>query len=613
MMSKPRNIKSIDDKKSSILTNFKALKYIPRFFKKVYESSPKLFIINIIARLLLSISPLLLLWVGKLIIDQVILDINTQPDNHKLLWQYIAIELGLAIVTDLLSRFVSLTDGLIGDLYANKSSVEIIRKTGEVELSQLEDADFYDKLERARRQTTGRVALLSNSLSQFQDLITIISLITGLIVFEPWLILILFISIIPAFINEIKYSQSSYSLARSWTKERRQLDYLRFTGASDATAKEVKLFNLTDFIADRFADLSHRYYQQTRALGIKKNIFGSIFNMLGIAAYYGAYILIVSNTITGLLSIGELTFLSGSFKNLRNRMQTIFMRFSSISESALYLKDYFDFLDIQPATNTVVKTSIVPTEIKHGFEFIDVHFSYPGMEAEVLKGVNFFLKTGEKMAFVGENGAGKTTLIKLILRFYEPTQGKILLDGVNINEYDQASYQKLFGVIFQDFVKYEFTAGDNIAVGKIEDIDNKEKIIEAAKLSLAEDVIDDLPNSYDQQLGKRFANGKDLSGGQWQKIALARAYMKDAEIVVLDEPTSALDARAEYEAFQRFIGLTKGKTSIIISHRFSTVRMADRILVLKDGQVLELGSHEELIEKNQLYAELFALQAAGYV
>lgn len=604
--------KSIQDKKGNILTNFKALKYIPRFFKKVYESSPSLFVINILARLILSISPLILLWVGKLIIDQVILDINTQPDNHKLLWQYIGIELTVAVFTDLLSRFVSLTDGLIGDLYANKSSVEIIKKTGEVELSQLEDADFYDKLERARRQTTGRVALLSNVLSQFQDLITIGSLITGLIVFEPWLILILVISIIPAFINEIKYSQSSYSLARSWTKERRELDYLRYTGASDATAKEVKLFNLTDFIADRFANLSNKYYLQTKLLSIRKNIFGSIFNMLGIAAYYGAYILIVSNTISGILTIGELTFLSGSFKNLRNRMQTIFMRFSAISESALYLKDYFDFLDIQPLNNTVIESSIVPKEIKHGFEFVNVHFSYPGMEDEVLKGVNFFLKAGEKMAFVGENGAGKTTLIKLILRFYEPTQGYILLDGVNINEYDQASYQKLFGVIFQDFVKYDFTAGENIAVGKIDEKHNIEKIKKAAQLSLAEEVISELPGKLDQQLGKRFS-GKDLSGGQWQKIALARAYMKDAEIVILDEPTSALDARAEYEAFQRFIGLTKGKTSIIISHRFSTVRMADRILVLKDGRVLELGSHEELITKNNLYAELFALQAAGYV
>jgi ATP-binding cassette subfamily B protein len=507
---------------------------------------------------------------------------------------------------------VTLTDGLIGDLYANKSSVDIIKKTGEVELSQLEDPDFYDKLERARRQTTSRVGLLSNVLSQMQDLITVISLITGLIVFEPWLILILFLSIIPAFLNEIKYSQSSYSLARSWTKERRELDYLRYTGASDKTAKEVKLFNLTDFIANRFKELSHRYYIETRDLNIKKNIFGGFFNVLGIGAYYGAYILIIANTIAGLLTIGELTFLSGSFKSLRNSMQTIFMRFSRIAESALYLKDYFDFLDIQPKIAKKEHYLTIPKEIKDGFEFKNVHFSYPDSNHEVLKGVSFFLKAGEKMAFVGENGAGKTTLIKLILRFYDLTDGEILLDGVNINEYDKVEYQKLFGVIFQDFVRYDFSAGENIAVGKIEAIDDKDRIKKAAELSLAEEVIASLPQNYDQQLGKRFSNGQDLSGGQWQKIALARAYMKDSEIVILDEPTSALDARAEYEAFQRFIGLTKGKTSIIISHRFSTVRMADRILVLKDGKVLELGSHEELMASDQLYAELFNLQAEGY-
>jgi ATP-binding cassette subfamily B protein len=604
--------KSIQDQKTNYLSNMKALVYIPRFFKKVYESSPKLFVVNLIARLILSISPILMLWVGKLIIDQVIAYISTKPESHALLWKYIAIELGLAIGTDLLNRFVTLTDGLIGDLYANKSSVDIIKKTGEVELSQLEDPDFYDKLERARRQTTSRVGLLSNVLSQMQDLITVISLITGLIVFEPWLILILFLSIIPAFLNEIKYSQSSYSLARSWTKERRELDYLRYTGASDKTAKEVKLFNLTDFIANRFKELSHRYYIETRDLNIKKNIFGGFFNVLGIGAYYGAYILIIANTIAGLLTIGELTFLSGSFKSLRNSMQTIFMRFSRIAESALYLKDYFDFLDIQPKIAKKEHYLTIPKEIKDGFEFKNVHFSYPDSNHEVLKGVSFFLKAGEKMAFVGENGAGKTTLIKLILRFYDLTDGEILLDGVNINEYDKVEYQKLFGVIFQDFVRYDFSAGENIAVGKIEAIDDKDRIKKAAELSLAEEVIASLPQNYDQQLGKRFSNGQDLSGGQWQKIALARAYMKDSEIVILDEPTSALDARAEYEAFQRFIGLTKGKTSIIISHRFSTVRMADRILVLKDGKVLELGSHEELMASDQLYAELFNLQAEGY-
>jgi ATP-binding cassette subfamily B protein len=610
MVRKPRSIH--DQKSTNWKQSFTALRYIPRFFKKVYEASPKLFVYNLFARLVISVSPIAMLWVGKLIVDEVVNLVNKDISDSTQLWWYVGIELGLTIFTDLLNRSIQLTDGLIGDLYANKSSVEIIQKTGEVELEQLEDPEFYDKLERARRQTTSRVTLMSNVLSQFQDLITIVSLITGLIVFEPWLIVLLVFSIIPAFLNEIKYSRSTYSLARGWTTERRELDYLRYTGASDKTAKEIKLFNLSDFIADRFDKLSHRYYLETKKLNIKKNIWGGIFNILGVLAYYGAYILIIARTIAGVISIGELTFLSGSFRGLRMRMQGMFTRFSRISESALYLKDYFDFLDIEKLGVAANMLRPIPTEIKEGFEFVNVHFSYPQADTEVLKGINFKMKVGEKMAFVGENGAGKTTLIKLILRFYEPTKGKILLDGIDIRNFDKVAYQKLFGVIFQDFVKYDFTAGENIAVGNIEQKHNIDRIEKAAELSLAEEVIDILPKGFDQRLGKRFKEGQELSGGQWQKIALARAYMKDSEVVILDEPTSALDARAEYEAFQRFIGLTKGKTSIIISHRFSTVRMADRILVLKDGQVLELGTHEELLASGDLYAELFNLQAEGY-
>lgn len=609
MISKTR---SIHDKVTNWKDSITALQYIPRFFTKVYKVNPILFILNSSARIVLSIMPILMLWIGKIIIDEVIELINTTNGDQKYLWTMVAIEFGLAVITDVLNRGINLSDSLIGDLYANKSSVEIIKKTGEVELEQLEDPDFYDKLERARRQTTSRVGLMSNVLSQIQDIITVISLIGGLIFFEPWLVLLLFFSIIPAFLNEVKFSRYTYSLARGWTKERRELDYLRYTGASDKTAKEIKLFHLSDFIANRFDVLSHKYYEQTRKLTIRKNVLGGLFNILGVIAYYAAYILILIRTLTSILSIGELTFLSGSFRGLRTRMQNIFMRFSRISESALYLKDYFDFLDIESTIKTKKQSRPLPIKIKKGFEFIDLHFRYPRSDVDVLKGVSFELNFGDTIALVGENGAGKTTLIKLILRFYEPTKGKILLDGIDIREFDKLEYQKLFGVIFQDFVKYDFTAGENIAVGKIEAIDDEERIQKAAELSLADDVINPLPLKYKQQLGKRFNNGKDLSGGQWQKIALARAYMKDAEIVILDEPTSSLDARAEFEAFQRFIGLTKGKTAVIISHRFSTVRIADKILVLKDGKVLETGSHEDLLSANNLYAELFKLQAAGY-
>ena len=311
------------------------------------------------------------------------------------------------------------------------------------------------------------------------------------------------------------------------------------------------------------------------------------------------------------ITVGELTFLSASFNRLRNSLQSFFTNFTQITQRALYLKDYFDFIDLEipDAQKSFLE---LPQAITQGFELVNVHFGYPESEYEVLKGVSFKLKAGEKMAFVGENGAGKTTLIKLMLRFYEPTQGQILLDGVNINRYDKADYQQMFGVIFQDFFRYEFTLRENIAVGAIDAVTNDHRIGQAAELSLASEVIDALEEGVETQLGKRFKKGQELSGGQWQKVALARAYMKDAKVMILDEPTAALDAKAEYEVFERFIDLTKGKTSIIISHRFSTVRMADRILVLKHGKILELGTHDELMETPKLYAELFELQAQGY-
>jgi ATP-binding cassette subfamily B protein len=553
-----------------------------------------------------------MLWVGKLIIDEVVLQVDFSEKNFTELWFLLGLEFGLAVISNLFSRIISLTDGLLGDLYANKSSVELIQKSAKLELAQLEDSVFYDKLERARRQTTNRISLMSNVLSQGQDIITVISLITGLIVFEPWLIVLLFIAIIPSFINEIKFSRTSYSLQRSWTPERRELDYLRFIGASDQTAKEVKLFGLANYISTKFAEVAHRYYLANRKLSIQRSLWGSLFNIIGDVAYYWAYLVIIMQTVSGIITIGAMTFLSGSFSRLRGQLQTIFSRFSRITESAMYLQDYFDFIDIETEEDRTEVFQKIPEKIQTGFSFENVSFKYPESEKFVLKNITFSLKKGEKLALVGENGAGKTTLVKLLLRMYEPDEGRILLDGKDIRNYPKSEYQQLFGAIFQDFVKYYFTAGENIGIGYVKEIENRPRVEISAEKSLADKVIADLPENYNQRLGKRFNDGKDLSGGQWQKIALGRAYMKDAEIIVLDEPTAALDARAEYEAFERFVELTKGKTSVIISHRFSTVRMAERILVLKNGTILELGSHEDLLANEGLYAELFELQAKGY-
>ena len=605
-------LKSITEKdKTNLKDSFKALRSIPRFFKEIWKTSPKLFFMNVLSRLFNAFTPVIILWIGKLIIDEIILQISLEDKDFTLLWRYVLIEFALAVITDLLSRLTNLTDGLLGDLYSNMSSEKIIRKTNELTIEQLEDPEFYDKLERARTQTSSRVDLMSNALSQGESIISIITLIAGLIYFEPFLILMLVLSIIPSFINEVKFSSHRYSLARSWTSERRELDYLRFIGANNQTAKEIKLFGLTDFIAKRFSKLSYSYYKLNKNLSVRQSIYGFIFNLLGVVSYYGAYVFIILRVLNGFITLGELTFLSGSFNRLRNNLQGFFTRFTRISESALYLQDYFDFIDINVDTSAKQKASL-PKNIKEGFEIKDVSFAYAGSEQYVLKDINFKIKAGEKMAFVGQNGAGKTTLIKLILRFYEPSKGEILLDGVNINTFDVHEYRKRFGVIFQDFFKYEFTLRENIAVGNISELENDEMINYAANKSLADQVTKVMREGLEQQLGRRFAKGQELSGGQWQKVALARAYMKDADVMILDEPTSALDAQAEYDVFERFIALTKGKTSIIISHRFSTVRMADRILVLQNGNVLEMGTHEELLQHPKLYSELFKLQAAGY-
>lgn len=605
----PKSLK--DDDKISFRKSFSALVYIPRFFKEIWRTNKKRFLLSATCRLIGALLPVIILWVGKIIIDEIILQSKLEVSDLTRLWTYVGIEFGLVLLSDLTSRAISLTDNLLGDAYSIESSVRIIKKTNQIDISLLEDSEFYDKLERARTQTAGRVGLMSNALSEVQGLISIMTLVAGLIYFEPYLIILLVLSIIPSFINEIWFSQQQYSLARGWTAERRELDYLRYIGANNQTAKEIKLFGLTDFIVDRFKNLSNEYFELNKKLAIKRSALGFLFNVLGTLSYYGAYIFIIYRVISGVITLGELTFLSGAFNRLTRNLQDFFSKFTRITESALYLKDYFEFIDIsiEPKHSEDMP---LPEKIHSGFEFKDVYFSYPDSDHEIIKGVSFKINVGEKMAFVGQNGAGKTTLTKLLLRFYEPTSGEILLDGININRFKQKDYQEFFGVIFQDFYRYEFTVRENIAIGDIDELNNDEKIINAAELSLANQVVSDLKKGYDQQLGKRFYKGQELSGGQWQKVALARAYMKNAEVMILDEPTSALDAKAESEVFQRFIGLTKGKTSIIISHRFSTVRQADRILVLDEGKVLEIGTHEQLMTNNSLYSELFKLQAEGY-
>ena len=568
---------------------------------------------NIILRVINSAIPLAMLYIGKEIIDGIIALQNGEVVDQQYLWLMVGLEFGLAVVSTLINRAITLLDSLLGDLVSNRTSVDLIRHAAKLDLYQFENAEFYDKLERARRQTTGRTVLMSQVLSQFQDVISIIFLGAGLVVFNPWLILLLILAVIPSFLGESHFNSQTYSLTRSWTPERRELDYLRYIGASDEFAKEVKTFNLASFITKRFAYLADKYYFVNRKLAIKRAAWGSGLSVIGTLSYYGAYIFIIIQTIGEIITIGTLTFLSGSFSRMQSMLQRIMSRFTQIADSALYLQDLFDFFQIEPIIRSKSGAKPFPEKIKDGFRFENVSFRYPGTERWAIRDLSFHLHPGEKLALVGENGAGKTTLVKLLARLYEPTEGAILLEGVDLREYDLTALRDNIGIIFQDYMRFQFRAGENIAVGNIGMIEDAELIETSARKSLADTVIEELPDRYQQMLGRRFADGVELSGGQWQKIALARAYMRDAQLLILDEPTSALDARAEHEVFQRFADLIEDKNAVLISHRFSTVRMADRILFLENGQLLELGSHEELLAMNGKYAELFNLQAQGYV
>ena len=602
------------EEKVSWRERFAALSNLPAFFKLVWEVSPGLFLGNAALRLIRAAIPAATLYVGKLIIDQVVAltkQTQTGHDTHYI-WWLVAAEFGLAILSTALGRAVALMDSLLGDLFANQTSIRLMEHAATLDLEQFEDATFYDKLERARRQTSGRTALLSGVFGQVQELISIGFLAAGLAVYNPWLLLLILVAVTPSFIGDNYFNQRSYSLSRSWTPERRELDYLRFVGASDETAKEVKIFGLSNFLIDRFRSLSWDYYLKNRSLAISRAGWGTLLTALGTAGYYGAYVWIVMRAVSGQISLGDLTFLAGSFRQVRGSLESILLQFSSLTQEAIYLQDLFDYFAIKPLIHSPKTIRAFPNPIREGFVFENVGFKYTNSERWALRNLSFTLQAGEKLALVGENGAGKTTLVKLLARLYDPAEGRILLDGYDLREYDLMELRRNIGVIFQDYTRFKMSAGINIAVGDIDERTNQPRIETSAQRSLADTVIAKLAGGYDQQLGRSFGKGVELSGGEWQKVALGRAYMRDAQLIILDEPTAALDARAEYEVFQRFGKLTEGKSSVIISHRFSTVRMADRILVLENGTLLEIGSHYELLEKDGRYAELFGLQARGY-
>ena len=599
-----------------------ALRNVPPFLGLVWRTSPSLTVWTLVVRLLRALLPVMTLYVGKLIIDEVVLVAGggaagglaawrTDGRLHHLAW-LLAAEFGLAVASDVLGRVTSLIDGLLAERFSISTSVRLMEHAATLDLQDFEDSESQDKLERARRQASGRMALMSQRFSQAQDAITILSLAAGLALFTPWLILLLLAALVPAFLGEAHFSAQGYALAYTRTADQRTLDYLRRTGASAETAKEVKIFGLHAFLIDRYRQLAGDYYRATRALAVRRAGWGTLLTTIGTLGYYGAFAYLSWRTVAGDFSIGDLTFGAASFRRLRGLLEGLLAGFSQLAGQALYLDDLFSFFELTPAIRSPENPRPFPTPIRQGFVFEDVGFCYPGSETWAVRHMDFTLRAGEVLALVGENGAGKTTLVKLLTRLYDPNEGRILLDGHDLREYDLDAVRANLGVIFQDFVRYDLTAAENIAVGRMSQRDDRARIEAAAQRSLADEVVRRLPKGYDQVLGRRFRGAVDLSGGEWQKLALARAYMRDAQLLVLDEPTAALDARAEFEVFQRFKELMHGKTGVLISHRFSSVRMADRILVLVDGTVEAAGTHEELLAQHGRYAELFELQAAGY-
>jgi len=589
-----------------------ALRNVPVVLRIVWESGGSVVAFNLIFRIFSSLLPMALLWVTKLIIDNIVHVISTHQPVPTRLWQLVAIEFGLAVLASILSRTIDYLDALLADNYTRHVSIEVMKHAADLDLIAYEDPVFYDRLERARVQATDRLGMIQSMGRLVQQVVITVSLSVSIVVFSPWLLLLLIAGVVPAFLGESHFAFLSYAKNFRQTPIRRQLDYLRVLGGSKEAAKELKLFGLKDFLVGRFTRLSNQIYAEDIALARRRLVAGALLSVIGAAGYYGAYVLVIWRTVTGMLSIGTLTFLAGAILQASSNIQQIFSTLSSIADQALFLTDLIAFLQMEPTIRSKPNALPAPQPIRRGFEFRNVSFRYPGGGHLILNNFNFHLRPGERVALIGENGQGKTTIVKLLTRLYDPLDGQVLLDGIDLREYSLETLYREIGVIFQDFMRYEMTASENIGVGRIDEVNNLPLVQLSAEKSLADEVIARLPLGYEQMLGRRFEGGVDLSGGEWQKVALARAYLRDAQVLILDEPTAALDARSEYEVFQRFAELTRGKMALFISHRFSTVRMADRIVVIEDGRVAEDGKHDELTNLGGRYAEMFEMQAASY-
>ena len=554
-------------------------------------------------------------WVGKLIVDGVVASIQrgAAPEQVRSVFVYLIIELALFLLSAGLNQARRLIQQLIQLQLANRIRGEIIHKALNLDLAFFEHPDFYDRLQNARRESGYKpVDLINDTFLIVQNTITLISFAVLLLRFSPWLVVILLITSIPAFVAETRFAEEGFRLLTYRAPETRQINYLSRLLTEDTSAKEIKLFNLGETLLARYMSLFEKFFHEDRSLALRRAVAGFSLGLIATLGFYVSYAWIVWQTVHGRISLGDMTLYLTIFRQGQSTFQGILSGIGSIYENNLFMANLFDFLGLKPQMKVAAGTQKLPVPLRQGIEFLGVGFRYPDREEWALRVIDLTIHPGEKIALVGPNGAGKTTLIKLLSRLYDPTEGTILIDGIDIRELDPLDLRQRIGVIFQDFVRYHLAASENIGFGQIEALNRLEQIIESARKSGAHSIIENLPDGYQTMLGRWFHGGHELSVGQWQKIALARAFMRDAEILVLDEPTASLDAETEYEIFRRFQELTVGKMAILISHRFSTVRMADRIAVIQEGRIAEIGSHHDLLRKGGIYGHLFSLQAEGY-